>query len=171
MLFRSPNLFLLPAVLISTNRAIRRSARACEYCRKSKVGNGVPDQGSKMEERKAGAKLTSCMQARCDGPDSWPCRRCRESGVECVFVGGGVTPRAPDAAGATEGSSSGMSTPMLLYVFLLWGLETGRLTVLTQPTCFCLLSRASPRQHGGRTGGRQANVGRPLFAQIGRAHV
>ncbi|KAM0788916.1 hypothetical protein ACM66B_002995 [Microbotryomycetes sp. NB124-2] len=40
---------------------IRRSARACAHCRKSK--------------------------ARCDGPELWPCRRCRESGTECVFEG------------------------------------------------------------------------------------
>ncbi|ORY91577.1 hypothetical protein BCR35DRAFT_70699 [Leucosporidium creatinivorum] len=40
---------------------IRRSARACAYCRKSK--------------------------ARCDGPELWPCRRCRESCVDCVFEG------------------------------------------------------------------------------------
>ncbi|BGO99688.1 hypothetical protein NBRC10513v2_003916 [Rhodotorula toruloides] len=41
--------------------AIKRSAKACMYCRKGK--------------------------ARCDGLDSWPCRRCRENGVECVFEG------------------------------------------------------------------------------------
>ncbi|BGP48368.1 hypothetical protein JCM10450v2_004240 [Rhodotorula kratochvilovae] len=40
---------------------VRRSAKACLYCRKGK--------------------------ARCDGLDNWPCRRCRESGVECVFEG------------------------------------------------------------------------------------
>jgi transcriptional/translational regulatory protein YebC/TACO1 len=26
-------------------------------------------------------------KARCDGLDNWPCRRCRENGVECVFEG------------------------------------------------------------------------------------
>ncbi|GAA5961977.1 hypothetical protein JCM21900_001991 [Sporobolomyces salmonicolor] len=40
---------------------IRRSAKACQYCRKGK--------------------------ARCDGLESYPCRRCRENGVECVFDG------------------------------------------------------------------------------------
>ncbi|GAA6026145.1 hypothetical protein JCM11491_006146 [Sporobolomyces phaffii] len=40
---------------------IKRSAKACNHCRKGK--------------------------ARCDGFDSYPCRRCRESGVECIFEG------------------------------------------------------------------------------------
>ncbi|GAA5888225.1 hypothetical protein JCM5296_000238 [Sporobolomyces johnsonii] len=40
---------------------IRRSAKACQFCRKGK--------------------------ARCDGLESYPCRRCRENGVECVFEG------------------------------------------------------------------------------------
>ncbi|ORY83491.1 hypothetical protein BCR35DRAFT_64123 [Leucosporidium creatinivorum] len=40
----------------------KRSSKACLYCRKGK--------------------------ARCDGlSNSWPCRRCRENGVECVFEG------------------------------------------------------------------------------------
>ncbi|GAA5840845.1 hypothetical protein JCM3766R1_000900 [Sporobolomyces carnicolor] len=40
---------------------IKRSAKACNHCRKGK--------------------------ARCDGFDSYPCRRCREGGVECIFEG------------------------------------------------------------------------------------
>ncbi|GAA6061956.1 hypothetical protein JCM10212_001998 [Sporobolomyces blumeae] len=45
----------------SERSGIKRSAKACNHCRKGK--------------------------ARCDGFDSYPCRRCRESGVECVFEG------------------------------------------------------------------------------------
>ncbi|SGY80296.1 BQ5605_C008g05351 [Microbotryum silenes-dioicae] len=40
---------------------IRRSAKACVACRRAK--------------------------ARCDGPELWPCRRCRESCHECIFDG------------------------------------------------------------------------------------
>ncbi|KPV74762.1 uncharacterized protein RHOBADRAFT_53707 [Rhodotorula graminis WP1] len=40
---------------------VKRSAKACLYCRRSK--------------------------ARCTGLESWPCRRCREGGIECVFEG------------------------------------------------------------------------------------
>ncbi|KAK4057893.1 hypothetical protein OIO90_001112 [Microbotryomycetes sp. JL221] len=50
-----------PATRSERTVPIRRSARACSYCRKSK--------------------------ARCDGPELWPCRRCRESGQECLFEG------------------------------------------------------------------------------------
>ncbi|GAA5983150.1 hypothetical protein JCM10908_000173 [Rhodotorula pacifica] len=39
----------------------KRSAKACLYCRRGK--------------------------ARCDGLDHWPCRRCRDNGIECVFEG------------------------------------------------------------------------------------
>ncbi|GAA6019916.1 hypothetical protein JCM10207_003335 [Rhodosporidiobolus poonsookiae] len=48
-------------VKVGEGSAGRRSAKACLYCRKGK--------------------------ARCDGLDSYPCRRCREAGVECVFEG------------------------------------------------------------------------------------
>ncbi|BGP24699.1 hypothetical protein JCM10295v2_003618 [Rhodotorula toruloides] len=70
--------------------AIKRSAKACMYCRKGK--------------------------ARCDGLDSWPCRRCRENGVECVFEG--LTPdelrsrmsvkREPQAEGGSIDGAGGV---------------------------------------------------------------
>ncbi|GAA5925347.1 Zn(II)2Cys6 transcription factor [Sporobolomyces koalae] len=51
-----------PKPIIGVERSgIKRSAKACNHCRKGK--------------------------ARCDGYDSYPCRRCRESGVECIFEG------------------------------------------------------------------------------------
>ncbi|GAA5820321.1 hypothetical protein JCM11251_005573 [Rhodosporidiobolus azoricus] len=40
---------------------LRRSAKACQFCRKGK--------------------------ARCDGLEHYPCRRCRDGGIECVFEG------------------------------------------------------------------------------------
>ncbi|GAA5826785.1 hypothetical protein JCM3770_003988, partial [Rhodotorula araucariae] len=63
---------------------VRRSAKACLYCRKGK--------------------------ARCDGLDNWPCRRCRESGVECVFEGitGDELRKRMEVKG---GSASGTPTP------------------------------------------------------------
>ncbi|BGP16254.1 hypothetical protein JCM10213_007697 [Rhodosporidiobolus nylandii] len=48
-------------VKVSEGSAAKRSAKACQYCRKGK--------------------------ARCNGLEEYPCRRCRESGVECVFEG------------------------------------------------------------------------------------
>ncbi|KAM0745961.1 hypothetical protein T439DRAFT_146000 [Meredithblackwellia eburnea MCA 4105] len=64
---------------------IRRSAKACERCRRSK--------------------------SRCDGPEAWPCRRCRESGIECVFedVGGDSSGSAPPSS-AGKGTTKGSST-------------------------------------------------------------
>ncbi|GAA5909699.1 hypothetical protein JCM6882_008468 [Rhodosporidiobolus microsporus] len=40
---------------------LKRSAKACQFCRKGK--------------------------ARCDGLENYPCRRCRDGGIECVFEG------------------------------------------------------------------------------------
>ncbi|SCV71051.1 BQ2448_3813 [Microbotryum intermedium] len=50
---------------------IRRSAKACVACRRAKGEVHFP--------------LFSWP--RCDGPELWPCRRCRESCHECVFDG------------------------------------------------------------------------------------
>ncbi|GAA5985118.1 hypothetical protein JCM11641_006363 [Rhodosporidiobolus odoratus] len=50
-----------PTRVHEANGVNRRSAKACQYCRKAK--------------------------SRCDGLENYPCRRCRESGVECVFEG------------------------------------------------------------------------------------
>ncbi|GAA5893839.1 Zn(II)2Cys6 transcription factor [Sporobolomyces salmoneus] len=50
-----------PRVSGGERSGIKRSAKACNHCRKGK--------------------------ARCDGFDSYPCRRCREGGVECIFEG------------------------------------------------------------------------------------
>ena len=82
---------------------IRRSARACERCRRSKASFSAPRPASRPSPSRV--DLPSVSQARCDGPEAWPCRRCRESGVECVFEGVNSAAAPPKAAAPATGSA------------------------------------------------------------------
>lgn len=66
--------------IYAQRQPIRRSQKACKYCRKSKGNPLLPSPPRSEQELTPLPRL-----ARCDGPESWPCRRCRESGVVCEF--------------------------------------------------------------------------------------
>lgn len=76
--------------IYAQRQPIRRSQKACKFCRKSK-GELRPDDSWNVGEELmsvfvAPSRRSGCPSAaRCDGPEAWPCRRCRESGVLCEF--------------------------------------------------------------------------------------
>ncbi|GAA6034013.1 hypothetical protein JCM8097_000649 [Rhodosporidiobolus ruineniae] len=73
----------------------KRSAKACQYCRKGK--------------------------ARCNGLEEYPCRRCRENGVECVFEGMSteeLKARAERQQEEKRKANGGLADPVLAFSLL-----------------------------------------------------